>query len=1416
MESNPSQLPPLALLRALNATFFWTFWSGGFAKILSDIALTINPLLTRHLIAYTMNRYPHGKSSVSGKGIGFALGISFVMLFSSFCINVFFYNSTQTGAQVRAVLANAIYRKNLRLSSKARLEFPNGRITNMMSADCHRIDFSCQWFHFTWSFPIAIGISIALVVTNIGASGLIGFAVLLAVFLIILNSGRMNAKLRRQATKITDIRVSAMREILQAIKIIKFYSWEEAYEKKISRIRSVEMKKIIRMLAIRNFVNALTMAVPTLAGLVSFILLFKTGGSLNPSRIFSSVTIFNVMRLPLMFLPLSMVTTTDAYQAINRIQAFLSASEIEHYTENFEDDSVSFQGDVIQVIDGNFIWETLGSDSSDKSDGTASITDQDDINDDASTIEEKESSKKYPPNTNVITIDHEKNTFATDTTTTGLREDLTKTHSRLAEESSYPIIEPIQSSTQHVPSTEKKDTVIPTVAKIVPEDSASADFSSVTHHQHRIFHGLHNINLNIKRGEFVIITGTIGTGKSSLLAAISGMMHRVSGRVITAGSVLSAGQPWVQNATVRDNITFGKPFDSQWYHDVVTACSLQRDFDILPAGDLTEVGERGITLSGGQKARINLARAVYNNPDIILLDDVLSAVDAHVGKYIMENCICGLMVKKTRILATHQLAMLKFADKVIFLDGSGEAVMGSVVELRASIPSFDSLMTYSDRAEAEDADDLSDAVNLTTSQSQLKEEFILNDPQDVNILKDEQIEKAEKEKKLELSITNDNHGKNISRIATKKSVHDDTENNNNNSPSQENNSGKLIQAEDRATNGVSLDVYKDFVRHGSGGLGWGIVVILLLAILLANFCQVFTNVWLSYWTNHTFPGRSEGFYIGLFVMFGILTALLMFGFFFSITFIGNHTSKNLHMLAVNSIFHAPMSFFDSSPLGRILNRFTHDTDTMDNELSDQTRLFLMSTSLSIAVYILVICYIPWFAIALVGLVSIFLVTSSFYRASAREIKRLDSVCRSRVFARFGESLSGVGTILAYNDQKRFINSMEETIDGMNSAYYLTLTNQRWLSVRLDLIGCATTIIVTILCVTHQFNINPSSVGLVVSSMLQVIPMISLIVREMATVENNMNAVERIHHYAYNLSQEARFHIPETAPAPTWPERGNIEFREVFMSYKPDLPPALKNFSANVKGGEKIGICGRTGAGKSTIMSALYRLVELRSGSILIDGVDTGRIGLHELRSKLSIIPQDPVLFQGTVRSNVDPFGNYSDDELWDALRRAWLVEPSELARVKELEARGISTKDLILKNEGNVKDANGILGEMPKFHLDRSVDDEGTNFSLGERQLLALATALVRNSKILILDEATSNVDFLTDSKIQTTIASEFKECTILCIAHRLHTIIGYDRILVMESGEIAEFESPINLYQQEDSIFRSMCDQSGITIEDF
>jgi ATP-binding cassette, subfamily C (CFTR/MRP), member 1 len=469
------------------------------------------------------------------------------------------------------------------------------------------------------------------------------------------------------------------------------------------------------------------------------------------------------------------------------------------------------------------------------------------------------------------------------------------------------------------------------------------------------------------------------------------------------------------------------------------------------------------------------------------------------------------------------------------------------------------------------------------------------------------------------------------------------------------------------------------------------------------------------------------------------------------------------------------------------------------------RMYFMTLGMITSVFTLIIVYFHFFAVALGPLLLFFLFSAGYYRASAREIKRHEAVERSYVFAKFSEAVSGVATIRAYRLEKQFQESVRDTIDGMNSCYFLTFANQRWLSIRLDVIGNLLVFTVGILVVTSRFSINPSIGGLVLSYILSIVQMIQFTVRQLAEVENNFNSAERLNYYAKHLEEEAPLKLAEVRPS--WPEKGEIIFKDVEMRYRPGLPLVLKGLNLHVQSGERIGIVGRTGAGKSSIMSTLFRMVEITSGSITIDGVDIGKVGLLDLRTRLSIIPQDPTLFRGTIRTNLDPFNEHTDLELWSALRQADLVD-------KEA-GTGAETGGVVTTTPAVDENGEKAGERQGRINLDSTVEEEGLNFSLGQRQMMALARALVRGSQIIVCDEATSSVDFETDLKIQHTIMTAFKGKTLLCIAHRLKTIISYDRIVVMDQGQIAEIDTPLGLYDTQGGIFKGMCERSGITREE-
>ncbi|GAO49019.1 hypothetical protein SAICODRAFT_7613 [Saitoella complicata NRRL Y-17804] len=1314
------------LLRAINDTFFWQFWLGGIAKVTGDTLQICSPLLLKSLINFSTNayiaKYTNQPGPSTGHGIGLAIGLLVMQVVASFCQHHFFYQSMLVGACSRGALISALYRKTLVLSSKSRLAFTNGKLTNLMSTDTGRIDFAAGYAHIVWAAPVQICICLVILCVNLGASALAGFALLILTMPITAKIFKGLARKRVVVSRITDARVRLTQEILGAMRVIKFYAWSSAFLSKLFDLRDKELAMVRYLQTVRQAVNAVAMSIPIFASILAFVTYSLTGHDLGAGVVFSSLSLLNMLRLPLMFLPMVFSAVTDAWVSLGRLSEVLGAGEVvEGGVRVVGNDEGE---EAVWVKGGSFVWEIEDVEKKEEKKevvkkkglvarifGRGKGQEKGKAKEDHGVIQEEDA----------IEEEAEKNQIDF------LHRSVTGSSKKIPGEEDLEVKEVVvttrdpntmdnaQAETQYPAATLEADQI-----DTVPVAAVSAGEPLHKHH-------LEDIDFKVKRGEFVCIVGAVGSGKSSLLSAIVGDMTTVNGEITIAGTVgYCPQQAWIQNTTVKDNILFGQEFDQARYERVVSDCALVADLEMLPNGDLTEIGERGITVSGGQKQRINLARAAYFNADIVLLDDPLSAVDAHVGRHLLDHCICGIMADKTRILVTHQLHVLPRADRIFCVVDGRITESGTYDELVGKGGAFSKLMAEFGGKEEE---------------------------------KEEEKEAAEEEAIEE---------------ATKPAVE----------KKAAGVPGKgLMQAEERNTGAVKLEVYTTFARSG-GGL-WVIPAILAL-VAVTQCANVANNLWLSYWSEDRF-GKSNGFYIGIYSGFGAVQALLQFMLGAGLVIIGNKATQVMHANAAKRVMRAPMSFFDTTPLGRIINRFSKDVDTMDNLLTDSYRMFFQTAGGILATFVLIIVYFYWFPIALVPLMSGFWLAALFYRSSAREIKRLDAVTRSHVYSHFGETLTGIPMVRAYGEQARFKRVNEQSIDTMNRAYLITITNQRWLGIRLDMVANLLIFVVAILSVSSGLNVSPAIVGLLLSYIVQVGGMMSWMVRQLAEVENNMNSTERVHHYGIHLDMEKPEYIPERAPRPTWPEKGAIDMKDVVLSYRPGLPAVLKGVDLHINGGERIGVVGRTGAGKSTIFASLYRLIELTAGTITIDGVDIASIGLHDLRSKLSIIPQDPILFQGTIRSNLDPFSERTDQELYDALRRSWLIESSDMSKESE-----------------------------QKLTLDSPVEDEGLNFSLGQRQLLAMARALVRKSRIIILDEATSSVDFETDHKIQQTIASEFGDATLLCIAHRLRTIVGYDRVCVLDAGKVVEYDTPINLFRKEDGVFRGMCLRSGISEGDF
>lgn len=1322
LRKNPSldnwDWPAYAIPWALFLSFRLQYCMSCFFLALSFVCQAMSPLVTRKLIDFVEDQF-FGIETTYNKGIGYTICAVVLIFINGLLLNHFFHNAMVTGAAARSILTKDVLMKSFKLSAKAKHRFPLGRIHSLMSTDLLRIDLAIGFQPLVLCFPIPVIIAVVLLLTNIGVASLVGIGLFIVSLIICVLLTSKLVITREIVVKHTDERISLMRELLNNLKIIKFYAWEMAYKTNITNVRAREMRYLFSIKVLRNFITAYAVTLPTMSSMISFVTMWKTSSMRNVGRVFSSLSLFSILAQAIMLLPIALATGADAWIGFRRCRDFFSSDEINDDLDKALDPSAQHY----------FIGPGHGEDDESVLGFEFAVGgDSDSANSENSVHQEKHlhygKSVELPVAIEVSHADFMWEVFTED-------EDEEK-----------------QSLWQDSKSDAKDPLVTDPLGKSGPSGSAMTCLTDVS--------------LTVNNGEFVVITGSIGSGKTSLLNALAGFMKMTNayngGKLSVNNDLLLCGTPWIQNATVRENILFGQPMDRARYYAVLRACCLEEDLKELSHGDNTEIGERGITLSGGQKARINLARAVYRDASTLLFDDVLSAVDSRVGKKIINGLFFGLLRNKTRILATHQLSLVLRADKIVFLPGDGSVDVGTMSQLAQRSDAFKKLVDFSHEEKQEECQESPPPIDTAES-----DHVCLLPGADA----DDELRYA-----AHLSVLPES-GASGDVI------------------------GRTVADEELQVNSISWDVYRKYIKLGSGVFGVFAAPIFLVLVSLATFCQVFTNTWLSFWMENKFKQLSDRFYVAFYVLFAFLTVFFTGIEFTMLAYMNNRSAELLNVRSVEKVLHAPMLFMDTNPLGRVLNRFTKDTDSLDNEIGEQLRLFIFPLATIIGIVILCICYLPWFAIAVPFLGGTFIFLLDFYSGSSREIKRLESLQRSVVYNNFNEMLTGMATIKAFKEESNFMAKNDYLLNRMNEAYFLSIANQRWLCLHLDIMAAIFALIICMLCITEQFNISASSTGLLLNYVIQIVGLLSLTVRAMTQCENEMNSVERLHQYAFHMPQEAAYHKNETQPPPEWPMTGYIQFNDVTMKYRENLPPVLKDLNFGVYPGEKVGICGRTGAGKSSIMMTLYRLNELNKGNITIDGLDISTLGLHELRSKLLIIPQDPVLFQGSIRSNLDPFSEYPDDLLWDSLRRSGLIDAEKLPYVKTTHLE------------------NGDYTALHKFHLDQKVQDDGENFSLGEKQLIALARSLVRNSKILILDEATSSVDYETDAKIQNTIIREFDRCTILCIAHRLKTILNYDRILVMDQGRVVEKGTPWTLYRK-NGLFKQMCDKASISAADF
>nr|XP_005494837.2 canalicular multispecific organic anion transporter 2 isoform X1 [Zonotrichia albicollis] len=881
---------------------------------------------------------------------------------------------------------------------------------------------------------------------------------------------------------------------------------------------------------------------------------------------------------------------------------------------------------------------------------------------------------------------------------------------------------------------------------------------------------LKDINMLIPSGSLVAIVGHVGCGKSSLVSALLGEMEKLEGEVAVKGSVAYVPQQaWIQNATLKDNILFGQAPNEEKYQDALEACALKTDLEVLPGGDQTEIGEKGINLSGGQRQRVSLARAVYSSSDIFLLDDPLSAVDSHVAKHIFDKVIGpdGILKGKTRILVTHGISFLPQVDHIFVLVDGKISEMGSYQELLKQNKAFAEFL----RNYALDEDIEEDEPTMLEEEEVLLAEDTLSIHTDL-VDNEPVTNEVRKQFLRQLSVVSSEGGECPNKMSTKRRVCEKK-------PAEpplprKSANEKLIQAETTETGTVKLAVFWQYMKAISP------VISLVICFLYCcqNAAAIGANVWLSDWTNEPVVNGTQhntAMRIGVYAALGLLQGLIVLISTFTLAMGGINAARTLHAALLENKFHTPQSFYDTTPTGRIINRFSKDIYIIDEVIPHTIIMFLGTFFTSLSTMIVIIASTPLFAVVIVPLAILYFFVQRFYVATSRQLKRLESVSRSPIYSHFSETVSGASVIRAYRRVKAFVDISDLKVDENQKSYYPGVVSNRWLGIRVEFVGNCIVLFAALFAVIGRNSLNAGLVGLSVSYALQVTVSLNWMVRMTSELETNIVAVERIKEYS-ETETEAPWIIEGKSPPENWPSKGDLEFVNYSVRYRKGLDLVLKDLNLQVHGGEKIGIVGRTGAGKSSMTLCLFRILEAVKGEIKIDGVKISEIGLHDLRSRLTIIPQDPVLFSGTLRMNLDPFNKYSDEEIWKAL---------ELSHLKR------------------------FVSSQPSM-LDYECSEGGENLSVGQRQLVCLARALLRKTRILILDEATAAIDLETDDLIQMTIRTQFVDCTVLTIAHRLNTIMDYTRVLVLDNGTIAEFDTPANLIAAK-GIFYSMAKDAGL-----
>ncbi|XP_074488291.1 ATP-binding cassette sub-family C member 8 isoform X1 [Sebastes fasciatus] len=1240
-----------------------------------------------------------------------AVLLFFALLLQRTFLQASYYVAIETGINLRGAIQTKIYNKVMRLctSNMSMGELTVAQICNLVAIDTNQL----MWFFFLcpnlWAMPVQIIVGVILLYYLLGISALIGATVIAVLAPVQYFVATKLSQTQKTTLEYSSERLKKTNELLRGIKLLKLYAWEHIFCDSVEGTRGKELtslKAFALYSSISIFMNA---AIPIAAVLTTFVVHvhISEDADLSPAVAFASLSLFHILVTPLFLLSSVVRSTVKALVSVQKLSEFFSSDEIGEEQEPramLTSGSSNHNQNRYQAVSSSKPFPSSSSSSSSLSRHLKPL---------------KVVNRKRPP-----------------------RDDWNNYSSQGDHEGDIPF----QDVDQDI------------CIKITSGYFTWTDGPPT----------LSNVDIKIPFGKMTMIVGQVGCGKSSLLLAALGEMQRVSGAVSwnslpnfdsegdesptdrdaagdgeirKRGAVAYASQkPWLLNATVVENITFEMPMIKPRYQAVIEACSLQPDIDILPQGDQTEIGERGIILSGGQKQRISVARALYQQTHVVFLDDPFSALDIHLSDHLMQDGILKLLKKEKRtvVLVTHKLQYLPHADWIIAMKDGTIQTEGTLKDIQNSEPDlFEQWKTLMHRQDQEFETE-TDAASMTDMERKnLRRAMYSRDAA--------RTEEDEEEESLE-SDDDDNMSQVMRHRAT-------------------------IPWRSCGTYLSSAGVL--------------LLTVLLLSQLLKHSLMVAIDYWLAHWTSRVIGDKttrnctvvqgcvfSHSWYLSVFSVLCCLGIVLCLATSVAVEWTGLKVAKELHHDLLNKIILAPMRLFETTPLGSILNRFSTDTNTIDQHIPTTLECLSRSTLLCVSA-LGVICYVtPVFLIALLPLAVACYFIQKYFRVASRDLQQLEDSTQLPLLCHFSETVEGLTTIRALRYEPRFRQRLLQFTDANNIASLFLTAANRWLEVRMEYIGACVVLVAAVASIANSLydNLSPGLVGLGLTYALMVSNYMNWMVRNLADIEVQLGSVKRINGLLKTEPENYEGLLTDSQVPDGWPREGEIKIQNLSVRYDTTLKPVLKNVNAHINHGQKVGICGRTGSGKSSFSLAFFRMVDMFEGRIVIDDIDIAKLPLQTLRSRLSIILQDPILFSGAIRFNLDPEMKATDEMLWEAL---------DIAQLKPV-----------------VKTLPGGLDAM--------VTEGGENFSQGQRQLFCLARAFVRKSSILIMDEATASIDMATESILQKVVMTAFADRTVVTIAHRVHTILNADLVIVMKRGIILEYDRPQALLEKEDSVFTS------------